>query len=183
MEPLTGTVFLKGGSSGSPIFNAEGLVIGQLSGGLSECNDVVTNGQTLADLYGKMSYNWNGIGNTQSLMNFLDPIGNGTTKSMQGNYYLCSQGNGIINGVDEALISSVKIYPNPLTEINFIVDLSQLDESASIELFNPLGEKIVSLKNQFDKVSIVLSDFEAGLYIVKITQKNGISQSQKLIKI
>ncbi|MDX1350910.1 MAG: trypsin-like peptidase domain-containing protein, partial [Putridiphycobacter sp.] len=91
----------EGGSSGSPIFNSNGLIVGQLSGGQSECADVNPNGQTLPDLYGKMSYNWTGQQNVDLIGPYLDPIGNGTTKTMPGNYYLCSQGTGVVNHIDE----------------------------------------------------------------------------------
>ncbi len=60
----------EGGSSGSPIFNADGLVVGTLSGGASTCTN-----PTLADYYGKFDYHWqsNGATNADRLAPWLDP--------------------------------------------------------------------------------------------------------------
>jgi hypothetical protein len=43
----------EGGSSGSPLFNSSGLIVGTLTGGGSFCNT-----PTQPDSYGKMSYHW-----------------------------------------------------------------------------------------------------------------------------
>ncbi len=66
----------EGGSSGSPLFDNNGLVIGTLSGGSSYCST-----PTSPDLYGKMSYHWQKAGTTEStrLQPWLDPSGNATT--------------------------------------------------------------------------------------------------------
>jgi PKD repeat protein len=65
----------EGGSSGSPIFDNNGLIIGTLSGGSSYCT--ATN---QPDLYGKMSSHWtaNGTTNDQQLKPWLDPSGSAT---------------------------------------------------------------------------------------------------------
>ena len=44
----------EGGSSGSPLFNENKLVVGTLSGGTSSCSDLEG-----LNIYGKMSYHWN----------------------------------------------------------------------------------------------------------------------------
>jgi hypothetical protein len=70
----------EGGSSGSPIFNNEGLVVGTLTGGLSAC---VANGAGPGtgpdknDVYGKFSYSWasNGSNAYNRLKNWLAPDG------------------------------------------------------------------------------------------------------------
>jgi PKD repeat protein len=64
------------GSSGSPIFDSNGLIMGTLSGGSSSCEE-----PTSPDLYGKMSYHWesNGSNNNQKLEPWLDPSGTGNT--------------------------------------------------------------------------------------------------------
>ncbi len=59
------------GSSGSPLFNANGLIIGDLHGGNSSCDN-----QYGYDFYGRFSISWNG-GGTQAtrLKDHLDPLG------------------------------------------------------------------------------------------------------------
>jgi len=67
----------EGGSSGSPIFNSNGKVIGTLSGGFSSCSN-----RDLPDYYGKFSYSWEENGNTsfQQLKPWLDPGETGVTE-------------------------------------------------------------------------------------------------------
>jgi len=66
-----GTSVTEGGSSGSPLFNENGLVVGTLTGGSSSCSYVSGH-----EYYGKMSYHWqsNGTSNTQRLQPWLDPV-------------------------------------------------------------------------------------------------------------
>lgn len=64
----------EGGSSGSPLFDANGLIVGMLTGGTSSCNN--TDG---LDFYGKLSYAWssNGSEAIHQLAPWLDPNNTG----------------------------------------------------------------------------------------------------------
>ena len=64
------------GSSGSPLFNNAGLVVGDLTGGGSYCNT-----PTQPDAYGKLSYSWDQNGTTAAtrLKDWLDPDNTGIT--------------------------------------------------------------------------------------------------------
>lgn len=75
-ETPNGHGVTEGGSSGSPLFNQEGLIIGTLSGGNSTCD----NPEGL-NLYGKLSFHWNKFGTNDSLRMdvWLDPEQEGTT--------------------------------------------------------------------------------------------------------
>ena len=66
---------VEGGSSGSPLFNAQGLVIGTLTGGSSSCDNPFS-----PDYYGKMWYHWdkNGQADQYRVAPFLDPLNSGT---------------------------------------------------------------------------------------------------------
>ena len=66
-----GTSVTEGGSSGSPLFNNNGLVIGTLTGGSSSCVNY-----TGREYYGKMSYHWqsNGTTDDKRLQPWLDPV-------------------------------------------------------------------------------------------------------------
>ncbi|MFN2394273.1 MAG: T9SS type A sorting domain-containing protein [Bacteroidales bacterium] len=58
------------GSSGSPIFDAQGRILGQLHGGYAAC------GNTQPDWYGRFGISWNGGGSaTTRLSEWLDPTG------------------------------------------------------------------------------------------------------------
>ena len=69
------------GSSGSPLFNQNRRIIGQLHGGASACGASV-----LSDEYGKVSVSWNPAGSTTSgqLKHWLDP--NNTNASFIDGY-------------------------------------------------------------------------------------------------
>lgn len=66
----------EGGSSGSPLFNEDQRIIGQLQGGPSSCSAPPEN---LNDHYGKFYLSWTGGGtNSTRLSNWLDPNGLGS---------------------------------------------------------------------------------------------------------
>lgn len=73
-ETFSGHGVTEGGSSGSPIFNQDGFIVGALSGGRASCME-----KTLPDYYGKFSYSWesNGADSAQQLKPWLDPGNSG----------------------------------------------------------------------------------------------------------
>jgi PKD repeat protein len=72
----------EGGSSGGPLFDDEGLVIGTLTGGQSSCTN--PDGE---DMFGKFSYSWESNGTTKDLQlkPWLDSLNTGITK-MPGSF-------------------------------------------------------------------------------------------------
>ena len=64
----------EGGSSGSPLFDNNGRIIGQLYGGLAQCAGLADNGAS--DYYGRFGISW-GAGSTAAsrLKDWLDPAG------------------------------------------------------------------------------------------------------------
>jgi PKD repeat protein len=72
----------EGGSSGAPLFDDEGLVIGTLTGGQSSCSN--TGGE---DMFGKVPYSWESNGTTKNmqLKPWLDSLNTGITK-MSGSF-------------------------------------------------------------------------------------------------
>ena len=84
----------EGGSSGSPIFDQNHRVIGQLHGGTASCSN-----QSGYDVYGKFDLSWDyGSSASTRLMDWLDPNNSGTT---------------VMDGRD---MSSVSIAHDPLPE-------------------------------------------------------------------
>ncbi len=69
----------EGGSSGSPIFNNNGLVVGTLTGGLASCT-----AQSDPDYYGKMDKHWT----YSDLSTYLDPENTGVS-NLQGTNMPC----------------------------------------------------------------------------------------------
>ncbi len=72
-EVIWNTGTTEGGSSGSPLFNASGQIIGQLHGGGASCASLLS-----PDYYGRFSQSWTGGGtNSTRLSNWLDPTSSG----------------------------------------------------------------------------------------------------------
>ena len=92
------------GSSGSPLFNAQGQIIGTLTGGGSYCTNTGA-----SDQYGKVSYHWNsnGTANNRRLDIHLDPAGSGSATSLGGTYAPC--------GVAVALDAQISAITQPTT--------------------------------------------------------------------
>lgn len=72
----------EGGSSGAPLFNSSKLIIGQLTGGESDCSNTLG-----SDYFGSFSYSWesNGTHDSLKLEPWLDPLSSGL-RVMQGTY-------------------------------------------------------------------------------------------------
>ncbi len=61
----------EGGSSGSPLFNKNGNIVGTLTGGDSQCSNLLA-----SDYYGKFNWHWdkNGVNANEHLKEWLDPL-------------------------------------------------------------------------------------------------------------
>lgn len=103
----------EGGSSGSPIFNNSGRVVGHLSGGSSYCST-----PTSPDLYGKFNRAWDQEGTAANcqLEPWLDPGGTGAM-TLDGTYQPCGPAAPVADFVaDQTTVL-------PATTVNF-TDLS-----------------------------------------------------------
>jgi V8-like Glu-specific endopeptidase len=80
-ETLNGWGVTEGGSSGAPLFDNNGRIIGTLTGGLASCDNTSGSGPDQPDYFGKFSYSWdqNGEAPEQQLKYWLDPQNTGLT--------------------------------------------------------------------------------------------------------
>ncbi|MEZ4937704.1 MAG: T9SS type A sorting domain-containing protein [Crocinitomicaceae bacterium] len=70
----------EGGSSGSPLFDDNHRIIGQLYGGQAACsNSPTTTDNDLPDYYGRFGISWDGASSAERLKDWLDPTGTDTT--------------------------------------------------------------------------------------------------------
>tara|TARA_B100000795_G_C22799227_1_gene440940 strand:+ start:1619 stop:3214 length:1596 start_codon:yes stop_codon:yes gene_type:complete len=163
----------EGGSSGSPIFNKDGLIIGTLTGGNSFCST-----PTETDYYGKLSAHWDQNGSIPSkrLLDFLDPSGAGSSE-LKGTYKPCT------NSVSELTFDEIKVWPNPSsTMLNIKIEHTNFIKPTII--LNDLMGKVIfkqqlSTSNNF-LIKIPTSKFSNGNYILSISTPS-ISTHQSII--
>lgn len=83
IQSANGFSVTEGGSSGSPLFTNQSLIIGQLHGGSAiNCNDPAND----PGEYGRLDVSWNGNANTRRLRDWLDPL-NLDVQDMVGGYF------------------------------------------------------------------------------------------------
>lgn len=158
------------GSSGSPLFNEEGYVIGQLFGGLVY-DDVNCGASGQEDYYGWINKSWEGSGSIDTrLRDWLDPQGTGVT-ILDGKYQdgcqalaitdtyqsVCALDNNQINfdltaGASGAVSLSVIEKPGAMTA-TFASPTLQANQSTTLTLGNlsalPTDDYEITVKATF----------------------------------
>ncbi|MBM3405547.1 MAG: T9SS type A sorting domain-containing protein [Bacteroidetes bacterium] len=148
----------EGGSSGSPIFNPQGQIVGTLTGGEAGCDTASLN---LPDYYGKFSWSWesNGTDSTAQLKPWLDPVNSGVWRI-----------DGLITGLPMEMSQSaeLKVFPNPFHD-KFEIDLSQLPQAewVEIDLYNPYGMSVYHERITKNPASIYVN-VTSGFYLLKL---------------
>lgn len=158
------------GSSGSPIFNQEGHLIGTLTGGQASCSD---NGLTAPDYYGKFSHHWdqNGEAEDQQLMPWLDPESTGAMY-LDGIYI----GNEELSKSDGAMIH---VMPNPANDM-IQIQLKESIENAWLSIYNIQGKLLEQMKLQ-NTTKYSVEHLKKGVYILEARNATE-SQIMKLVK-
>ncbi len=85
------------------------------------------------------------------------------------------QKNSVANFISEDLtkIKIVKFYPNPaITVINFEFN-KLIQRDYTLQVYNFIGKKIYELFSVSQKTSIPLNEFNRGIYIFQLRDKNG----------
>lgn len=147
------------GSSGSALFNQNGLVVGTLSGGWSGCYS-----SDKTDCYGKISYSWasNGTTSNSRLKPWLDPANTNVTQ-LSGSDFKVSLHNPI-SGDNNRLI----LYPNPA---NDNLTISLLDDDARqgrLNIINAQGRIIYSSSVNTNRISLSTATIPDGLYLIQL---------------
>lgn len=141
------------GSSGAPLFNQSGFIIGQLAGGAAACNGTVGNGGY--DYYGRFGVSWDFYPEAdRSLKSWLDPLNTGQLQMANS----CGSGlpgndisiNSIIN-IDNSYCNQNSIQPqlvvtntgtNTISSFSYTVSINggtpelEMVSGVSIESFN-----------------------------------------------
>ena len=149
----------EGGSSGSPLFDQNHRIIGQLYGGFAACAGAVNNGQ--ADWYGRFNVSWN-TGSTAAtrLRDWLDPANSGITAVdgwPDGAVSYANDGAVGITGLpDEVLCGGGSITPS-VTLTNFGTEvLTQATLTWSLNGSVPVEVEWSGSLAQFASTSVAL---------------------------
>lgn len=154
------------GSSGSPLFNGEKRIIGQLFAGSSACDNL-----SGTDLYGRVYSSWTGAGSSESrLKDWLDPAGT-NVETLDGlNYQTLA--------IDDVETTTIKIFPNPSHGMVYL-DVNDLG-MANYKVFDlngrcvKEGRTVLTTTNQ----ALNLTSLPAGAYsLVLYTSANTYSQT------
>lgn len=123
------------GSSGSPLFDADHHIVGQLHGGYAACNN------DRPDWYGRLSVSWTGGGTTESrLSDFLDPEGTGV---MALNRFGSEDPDPLPPG--EMVLSLSLVAPNPFmgyTEVTYRLNQAG---TVTVRVMNMQGQIVRNL--------------------------------------
>lgn len=68
-------------------------------------------------------------------------------------------------GVDEFDINKLSIYPQPA---NDILNIDYIEEIALLEVYNMLGQQLISAKESSSRVKLNVSSLKAGAYFLKL---------------
>ncbi len=152
----------EGGSSGSPLYDQNGKIIGQLFGGGALCSGTNDNGSF--DAYGRFGVSWTGGGsNATRLSNWLDPTNSGVT-TMES--YPSSTAS-----VADLLSELVTIYPNP-TNTNLTINLNTNLDSFNYKLINTLGQTVLQGDLLQNENTLNVSTLTEGIYFLRIDNRN-----------
>lgn len=167
------------GSSGSPLFNAQGYVVGSLCCGTSSCEyiDETSVGPNGYDYYGKLAYSWTSNNTSQNalkLQPWLDPDNWGNV-ALAGRYW-----NNTVS-VQNNEFNTFKIVPNPSTGMVVFNDLN-LENNALCQIFDAYGKMVYSSNLAPDYApSINVSNLNNGIYFVEIYTNNKVFRSKMMI--
>ena len=152
------------GSSGSPLFDYRGRIVGFLSSGESACDSLHVN---LPDYYGKFSWAWSSDGNdsTTRLKDWLDPLRT-NLMILDGRY---------TNSIDTIVPYAESIYPNPFEdELN--ISIKEIGNSVvHVKVFDLPGRILYSSGfqvNNTGSLNIRLGFLPKGLYIIRMESED-----------
>lgn len=138
---ISGTT--EGGSSGSPLFNQNGLVVGTLTGGESSCQN-----PTGSDFYGKLWAHWDQSTNSNDWMQpYLDPTNKGVTSLRR------------LNSLADLEVSLDTI--NLKLNTSFKIDIIKGNEGYAINNNNPSAASSMIIENATEQ-SITVTALKEG---------------------
>lgn len=168
----------EGGSSGSPLFNNAGLIMGTLTGGASCCTSNGCGpgtGPTAPDFYGKMSYHWDSNPGpaTEHLNVWLDPNGTGAT-TLNGSFDPCGNYTVYTSLEEMEAATATTVMPNPAIDA-FTVEFTGIDVPVDrVEVLDPAGRPVHTEQVLVgSRVTVRTQDWANGTYLVRLLNDQG----------
>ena len=161
------------GSSGSPLFNGEKRIIGQLFAGSSSCDE-----PDGVDVYGRLTVSWNNDNNRDSsLYCYLDPDNTGVTTLDGLDYNTPATSIADVGSANDY----ISVYPNPASGVvRFDVDAIG---DANYKVFDAAGHCVLEGRTILTATvqAVDLSALPAGVYTMRLfTASKGYSA--KIVK-
>lgn len=158
------------GSSGSPLFNEHGKIIGHLIGGKAACDGTESNGEY--DVYSRLAVSWNsGSVPKTRLQDWLDPSGTGqtATETLQN----------ILSVADHTTQPELRIFPNPASSIMTVIN--NRFPHLQYEFYTLSGQQVKKGKVADTTNEITVDNLAEGFYILRLFESE--SQDAMTYKI
>lgn len=182
VETETNHGVTEGGSSGSPLYNTWGQVVGTLTGGSSCCEGSENPnqgcvGENSPDWYGKLSYHWDGNNNaTTDLKEVLDPENTGDEELFGAFAPNCEVA---WLGVVELEFKDVSVYPNPTSDL-VTFNLPNRFELETVSVYNAMGQLMRIESPRMNTGEIDLSKMSDGIYYLTFATSDGQQVTKKV---
>lgn len=160
------------GSSGSPLFNEHGKIIGQLYAGEAGCFGNENNQNY--DIYGRFGVSWNAGDSPETrLMDWLDPsmTGQTTIETLQN----------ILSVPNFQPIGKLEIYPNPTND--FLTVKNERFPNLTYQFSNLMGQHIQSGSLSDTMNSISVENLAEGVYLLCLTDGDSNDSITKKIVV
>lgn len=183
------------GSSGSHLFNEEGLSIGTLSAGLSSCSNGGLGpgtGPDEDDYYGKMSYHWDDNPNPsdEKLELWLDPVGSGQT-ILHGAYpdmdaaVPCGPAQACEEIADVAQLAieqGLRIAPNPAhDQIHVRLALPDWTSASTMVVRDAMGRLLCEVSMWGGAMTLDARNWPRGVIYLTLSSADGAQVTRRVV--
>ncbi|MHB0754920.1 endonuclease [Polaribacter sp. M15] len=144
-----------------------------------------TNNQVYEDWYLKLLYKWH----TNDPVSNREIVRNDEAFKFQGNRnpfidhpeFVSQIWGNILSTNNIALLTHVKIYPNPSSTKKITINIPHGLEITSVKLYSIIGSKIYEAKNPtLHHQKIAITDLKSGVYLLKVNS-NSANLTKKVI--
>lgn len=169
------------GSSGAPLFDKNGKIIGALSGGEANCYNPIN------DYFAMFSLAWDyNIDSLKQLKHWLDPINSGDSiiSSFQPYNFTSPAPKNCVTILKNEITKSanqIEIFPNPVIDYLSIKFLSGFNYNTKLNIYtiNGMLIKQYMMPKNTNEIKVDMNELREGLYLLRI---EGINKNYKIIK-